>query len=64
MSTIIEGMETEIWQASVRLRYLDRDVTPKNKYNLTSKTEKILQQLHTSNLGNRKWIDVPTEKEE
>lgn len=55
MGTIIEGMEAEVWQASVRLRFVERGLMI---------PQKVLQQLHTSNLGNRKWIDVPTEKEE
>lgn len=56
MKVIIIGDQKppEIWQPSVQLRFVERFIIP----------QKVLQQLHTSNLGNRKWIDVPTEKEE
>ena len=53
----------EYWQPSVQLRFIKRDVQPDNIHLLPSKTEKILQQLHTSNLGNREWKDVPIETE-
>lgn len=44
----------EVWQASMQLRFVERFIIP----------QKVLQQLWISSLGNRKWIDVPTEKEE
>jgi len=53
----------EVWEPSVRLRFVKKDVQPENIHLLPSKTEKILQQLHTSNLGHRDWKDVPVEIE-
>ncbi len=51
----------EVWQPSVILRFLEskNGTLPNGDW----KIEKVLQQLHTSNLGNQKWIDVPTELE-
>lgn len=60
---LIEVTVVETWQASVRLRFVNRNVQSDNIHLLPSKTEKILQQLFVSNLGNRKWEDVPTETE-
>jgi hypothetical protein len=57
----------EVWQPSVRLRFVDRLVDDFTNSLVGStysqKTIKILQQLHTNSLGNQKWIDVPTELE-
>jgi len=61
--TIESLTQSQIWQPSVQLRYVERDVQPDNIYLLPSKTEKILQQLFTSNLGNREWRDIPIEME-
>jgi hypothetical protein len=49
----------EYWNPSVQLRWVERNngTMPNGDY----KVEKVLQQLHTSNLGNREWKDVPTE---
>ena len=52
---------TEVWQPSVQLRYINKNIRipyDKTLMKLYNKTEKILQQLHISNLGNRKWIDI------
>jgi hypothetical protein len=49
----------EKWQPSVQLRWFEK----KSEYTGGFKTEKILQQLHTSNLGNREWKDVPLVKD-
>jgi hypothetical protein len=50
----------EVWITSVQLRNVERILSSSNYH-----CEKglILQQLHTSNLGNREWRDVPTETE-
>lgn len=62
-STIESVTQSQVWQPSVKLRFVKRDVQPDNIHLLPSKTEKILQQLFTSNLGNREWRDVPVETE-
>ena len=52
---------TEVWQPSVQLRYINKNIRipyDKTLMKLYNETEKILQQLHISNLGNRKWIDI------
>ena len=51
MSTITEGAESNTWKSTQRLRFINRDVTPKNKYSLISKTEKVLEQLWISDTG-------------
>ena len=50
-----------LWQPSVQLRFLVRSCG--TLPNGECETEKVLQQLHTSNLGERKWLDVPTVNE-
>jgi hypothetical protein len=52
---------SEYWNPSVQLRWTERNngTMPNGDY----KREKVLQQLHTSNLRNREWKDVPTETE-
>jgi hypothetical protein len=50
----------EVWQPSVLLRWVEKAVAiDKN----TGTMKMVLQQLHTSNLGNREWKDVPVETE-
>ncbi len=51
--TITETAALEFWQPSVQLRFVERGIVPR----------RILQQLHTSNLGNREWKDVELEIE-
>ena len=57
----------EIWQPSVQLRFINRTITDFNNKLVggerLKKSVNILQQLHTSNLGNREWKDVPVETE-
>ena len=51
----------QLWLPTNWLRNIDR----RNDFKLPIVQRKVvLQQLHTSNLGNRKWVDVPTETEE
>jgi hypothetical protein len=45
--------EEEVWTQTMYLRFF---LKRKNG----CKSEKILQQLYTSNLGNREWTDIPT----
>ncbi len=63
----LEFIFSEVWQPSVQLRFVKRTVNDFNSQLVggkqLQKTINILQQLHTSNLGNREWKDVPTEKE-
>ena len=61
--TIESLTQSQIWQPRVQLRFVKRDVQPDNIHLLPSKTEKILQQLFTSNLGNQEWRDIPIEME-
>ena len=44
--------EEEVWTQTMYLRFF---LKRKNG----CKSEKILQQLYTSNLGNREWTDIP-----
>ena len=53
----------EVWQPSVQLRFLEQEYRYIDGGITCIKTETTLQQLHTSNLGNREWKDVPTENE-
>ena len=57
----------EFWIPSVKLRFVKRRVIDFNSQLVGGmhlyKEVNILQQLHTSNLGNYKWIDIPTELE-
>ncbi len=57
----------EIWSPSVKLRFVKRNVNDFNHQVIgvicPQKSVNILQQLHTSNLGNREWKDVPIETE-
>ena len=61
--TIESLTQNQVWQPRVQLRFVKRDVQPDNIHLLPSKTEKILQQLFTSNLGNQEWRDIPIEME-
>lgn|GEM_PF-3033715 len=65
MEELIVGdiIVSEFWQPSVRLRFVKRTV---NDFSIQvvggdcpKKSVNILQQLHTSNLGNREWKDIP-----
>ena len=55
----------EVWQPSVQLRFVNRLVNDFSSQLVggrgLQKNINILQQLHTSNLGNREWKDVPIE---
>ncbi|MBC5838782.1 hypothetical protein [Flavobacterium muglaense] len=55
----------EVWQPSVQLRFVNRLVNDFNSQLVggrsLQKNINVLQQLHTSNLGNREWKDVPIE---
>ena len=57
----------ELWSPSIKLRFVKRKVVDFNSQLVDGihleKEVNILQQLHTSNLRNYKWIDVPTELE-
>ena len=57
----------EVWQPSVQLRFVNRVVDDFNTQlvggNCLKNNIKILQQLFTSNLGNREGKDVPSEIE-
>ena len=57
----------EYWQPSVQLRFTKRTVIDFNSQLIggtqLQKSVNILQQLYTSNLGNREWKDVPIETE-
>jgi hypothetical protein len=59
-STLIDFKICEIWQPSVQLRFLEKAVAIDEN---TGTMKMILQQLYTSNLGNREWKDVPIEIE-
>jgi len=58
---------SEYWQPSVQIRFIKRKVIDFSSQLVggmqLQKDVNILQQLHTSNLGNREWIDVPIETE-
>ena len=58
MGELITGniIVSEFWQPSVQLRWFEA----KKEYDGGFKSEKVLQQLFTSNLGNRMWKDIPT----
>lgn len=51
------SIEAEIWQPSVQLRNVERK---KIIHNGLYEKIIVLQQLYTSNLGNREWKDVAT----
>ncbi len=52
---------SEFWQPSVQLRWFEKEYRYKDLSGVTCvKSERTLQQLHTSNLGNREWKDIPT----
>mgnify|MGYP003615713790 FL=1 len=57
----------EYWNPSVQLRFVKRKVSDFSNQIVggahLKKEVNILQQLHTSNLGNIEWKDVPTETE-
>lgn len=52
----------EHWQPSVQLRNVHRYLRV-DDFHLSSKSQIFLQQLWTSNLGNREWRDIPIETE-
>lgn len=57
----------EYWQPSVQIRFVKIKVIDFSNQLVggmqPKKDVNILQQLHTSNLGNREWRDVPIETE-
>ena len=57
----------EYWQPSVQIRFVKRKVIDFSNQLVggmqLQKDVSILQQLHTSNLGNREWKDVSIENE-
>ena len=57
----------EYWQPSVQIRFVKRKFIDFSNQIVggtqLQKDVNILQQLHTSNLGNREWKDVPVETE-
>jgi hypothetical protein len=62
----VETGVAELWQPSVQIRWFEfnkRIVQDGNFGAAKVMSEKKLQQLHNSNLGNREWRDVPTETE-
>ena len=58
--TISKEIISELWQPSVQFRFLEKAVAIDEN---TGTMKMVLQQLHTSNLGNREWKDVPVETE-
>lgn len=48
----------EYWNPSLLLRWIEKAVPIDEN---TGTMKMVLQQLYTSNLGNREWRDVPTE---
>ena len=64
---IKENNIAEIWQPSMQLRFVKRIVNDFNTQLVGGEWKKksvnILQQLYTSNLGNKEWKDIPFENE-
>ena len=61
---IIGNLNTvvEHWQPSVMLRWIKKEYRYTDLSGITCvKSERVLQQLHTSNLGNREWKDIEIE---
>jgi len=50
----------EYWNPSVLLRWVEKAVAIDENFGTM---KMVLQQLHTSNYGNREWKDVPIESE-
>lgn len=50
----------EYWNPSVLLRWVEKAVAIDEN---TGTMKMVLQQLHTSSLGNREWKDIPVETE-
>lgn len=58
--------DAEVWQPSLQLRWFEfnqRFVSVGNFGDSKIISERKLQQLFTSNLGNREWKDIPIETE-
>jgi hypothetical protein len=53
----------EYWNPSFQLRFLEKELTHFENGITTIKTVRQLQQLHISNLGNKRWEDIPIEIE-
>lgn len=51
--------DSEYWKPSKLLRWAEKLVTIDENSGII---KTVLQQLYTSNLGNREWRDIPTEK--
>jgi hypothetical protein len=66
-STLKDFSIAELWQPSVKIRFVKRKVIDFSSQLVggmqLQKDVNILQQLYTSNLGNREWKDVPIETE-
>jgi hypothetical protein len=64
-STLKDFSIAELWQPSVQIRFVKRKVIDFSSQLIggvqLQKDVNILQQLHTSNLGNQEWKDVPIE---
>ncbi len=59
-TTIQSVTENQFWQPTLKLRFFRREgKCTEDSINI----ETVLQQLHTSNLGNTEWRDIPTEIE-
>lgn len=65
LAEILSAFET--WSPSVKLRFVKRNFSDFNHQVIggtcPEKYVNVLQQLHTSNVGNREWRDIPIETE-
>lgn len=52
--------DVEYWKPSLQLRWIEKAVSIDEN---TGTIKMVLQQLHTSDLGNLEWKDVPVETE-
>lgn len=53
-------IESEVWKPIAQLRWVEKEVAIDQN---TCTMKMVLQQLHTSNLRNHEWRDVPVETE-
>jgi hypothetical protein len=53
--------QVEVSKATSELRFLEIELNNFENGITIIRTEKVLQQLYVSNLGNREWKDVPIE---
>ena len=64
LDNISDFCGAEMWHIGNELRFVNREIDISNKKLVGFKRiDKVLQQLHISSLGNRKWVDIPTETE-